>query len=107
MQATTLGEMMQVAQSPVGNVLSSRAMLPPMVGLSSTRYTKKPGGGKVERRLNAGDAAPAHEHGAAELFLSWCSERRFHVRSAIMLLSNLFFFNVLFFHQAPSGMTLR
>ena len=37
MHCTSLGEMMHVAQSPVGKVLSRRAMLPPIVGLSSTR----------------------------------------------------------------------
>ena len=35
MHSTSLGEMMQVAQSPVGKVLSSRAMPPPTEGLCS------------------------------------------------------------------------
>src|SRR3990172_6361921 len=42
MHSTSFGEMMQVAQSPVGKVLSRRAMPPPIVGLSSIRKTRNP-----------------------------------------------------------------
>jgi len=37
MHSTSFGEMMQVAQSPVGKVLSSRVIAPPTAGLCSTR----------------------------------------------------------------------
>ncbi len=40
--SANLGARMQMAQSFVGNVLSSWSILPPMVGLSSMRYTLKP-----------------------------------------------------------------
>jgi hypothetical protein len=36
------GASMQMEQSLVGKVLSSRAMSPPMLGVSSTRYTETP-----------------------------------------------------------------
>src|SRR4030042_2692628 len=40
--STILGASMHIAQSPVGKVLSSCAMTPPMLGCFSTRYTLNP-----------------------------------------------------------------
>ena len=40
--STMRGEIMHMAQSPVGNVLSSRAIVPPMDGSSLTMWTSRP-----------------------------------------------------------------
>ena len=42
MHSTSFGEMMHVAQSPVGKVLSRRDMVPPTAGFSSIKYTRYP-----------------------------------------------------------------
>jgi len=40
--STSFGEIIHMAHSLVGKVLSSWAIVPPMAGEASTRYTKKP-----------------------------------------------------------------
>ena len=62
-----LGDSMHIEQSLVGKVLSSCAILPPMVGRLLHQVDLEAGGGQVERGLDAADAAADDHHVAAQV----------------------------------------
>ena len=63
------GDSMHIEQSLVGKVLSSCAILPPMVGAFSTRIDLEARRGEIERGLDAADPA-ADDHDVAEALVA-------------------------------------